>query len=197
VILVNLTCGRNPWKRACPADSTFHAFLENPSFLGSILSVSPELESILHRVFESDPLKRISIHELRDRIVACPRLTTKSYAGLPPMATVEADHQVDAFDYTTFALPLSPPRSPCPSPSPNVGSRSSNWSSVEPAMSQESLCSPLSPGPNCSLVADLPEQPGFAPSPFNFYGNLLPLSDPAEKENYGQQTFIPPLIQAF
>lgn len=82
VILVNLTCGRNPWKRACTEDVTFHAFLKDPEFLRSILPVSPELNSILQRVFECDPLKRITIPELRQLILACPQFT------IPPSSNV-------------------------------------------------------------------------------------------------------------
>ncbi|KZF19786.1 serine/threonine protein kinase, partial [Xylona heveae TC161] len=69
VILVNLTCGRNPWKRASTEDSTFRAFLKDSKFLRSILPLSAELDNILRRIFECDPQKRITIPELRELIV--------------------------------------------------------------------------------------------------------------------------------
>lgn len=75
VILVNLTCGRNPWKRASHEDATFRAFLKDPEFLRTILPVSPELNAILQRVFECDPFKRITISELRQLVLECPRFT--------------------------------------------------------------------------------------------------------------------------
>ncbi|KAL3461325.1 kinase-like domain-containing protein [Aspergillus heterothallicus] len=75
VILVNLTCGRNPWKRASMEDSTFRAYLKDPFFLKSILPLSDELVCILSRIFEVDPCKRITIPELRQLIVDCPRFT--------------------------------------------------------------------------------------------------------------------------
>lgn len=75
VILVNLTCGRNPWKRACTEDTTFRAYLKDPEFLRTILPVSPELNVILRRIFECDPVKRITIPELRQLILDCPRFT--------------------------------------------------------------------------------------------------------------------------
>ena len=78
VILVNLTCGRNPWKRASMEDSTFRAYRENPGFLRTILPISPELDSILKRVFEINPHRRIRIPELRKLIINCPRFTTRS-----------------------------------------------------------------------------------------------------------------------
>ncbi|KAL1965333.1 hypothetical protein VTN77DRAFT_5770 [Rasamsonia byssochlamydoides] len=76
VILVNLTCGRNPWKRASTEDTTFRAYLKDPEFLRTILPVSPELNAILRRIFECDPVKRITIPELRRLILDCPRFTT-------------------------------------------------------------------------------------------------------------------------
>lgn len=66
VILVNLTCGRNPWKQACPSDETFKAYLENPDFLPSILPISPECNHLLKRIFCLNPANRISITELRE-----------------------------------------------------------------------------------------------------------------------------------
>ncbi|KAL4969755.1 serine/threonine-protein kinase [Aspergillus stella-maris] len=75
VILVNLTCGRNPWKRASLEDSTFRAYLKDPFFLKSILPLSDEMVCILGRIFEVDPSKRITIPELRQLILDCPRFT--------------------------------------------------------------------------------------------------------------------------
>lgn len=75
VILVNLTCGRNPWKRASIEDSTFRAYLKDPFFLKSILPLSDELVCILSRIFECDPMKRITIPELRQLILDCPQFT--------------------------------------------------------------------------------------------------------------------------
>ncbi|KAJ6033478.1 hypothetical protein N7499_009751 [Penicillium canescens] len=84
VILVNLTCGRNPWKRASVEDSTFQAYLKDPFFLKTILPLSPEMVCILSRVFERDPSKRITIPELRQLILECPRFTEN------PMAPAQA-----------------------------------------------------------------------------------------------------------
>jgi serine/threonine protein kinase len=76
VILVNLTCGRNPWKRASPEDSTYRAYTKDPSFLQSILPLSTDVTAILNRIFECDPSKRITLPELRSLIMECPRFTT-------------------------------------------------------------------------------------------------------------------------
>lgn len=83
VILVNLTCGRNPWKRASIEDSTFQAYLKDPFFLKTILPLSTPMISILSRVFELDPSKRITIPELRQLILECPQFTENSMAQAP------------------------------------------------------------------------------------------------------------------
>ncbi|KAJ5760766.1 hypothetical protein N7520_007922 [Penicillium odoratum] len=93
VMLVNLTCGRNPWKRASLEDSTFRAYLKDPFFLKSILPLSTEMVCILSRVFERDPAKRITIPELRQLIVDCPRFTEQ-----PPVTSWVPD-QIPQADY--------------------------------------------------------------------------------------------------
>jgi hypothetical protein len=77
--LVNLTCGRNPWKRASIEDSTFRAYLKDPFFLKSILPLSNEMIFVLSRIFECDPSKRITIPELRRLILDCPRFTVSPW----------------------------------------------------------------------------------------------------------------------
>ncbi|KAK4241975.1 negative regulator of sexual conjugation and meiosis [Achaetomium macrosporum] len=75
VILVNLTCGRNPWKQASYEDSTYRAYTTSPDFLKTILPVSDELNDILGRIFTRNPDERIKLPELRARILACSRFT--------------------------------------------------------------------------------------------------------------------------
>ncbi|KAF1813039.1 serine/threonine protein kinase, partial [Eremomyces bilateralis CBS 781.70] len=96
VILVNLTCGRNPWKRACFEDTTFRAYARDRSFLPTILPLSQELNGILTRIFELDPSKRIDLQELRRLIVGCDRLTTT-----PQVQPITVPQQ-----------PITPPLSP-------------------------------------------------------------------------------------
>jgi serine/threonine protein kinase len=71
VILVNLTCGRNPWKQASVEDSTYKAFLRNPNFLKTILPLSDELNQILGMIFERNPEDRITVSQLKRRIMEC------------------------------------------------------------------------------------------------------------------------------
>lgn len=84
VILVNLTCGRNPWKRASMDDSTFRAYMRDRTFLQTILPISDGLNCILQRIFEIDPKRRISLDALREAILFCPQLSADPVDSLPP-----------------------------------------------------------------------------------------------------------------
>ncbi|KAJ5493180.1 Negative regulator of sexual conjugation and meiosis [Penicillium diatomitis] len=97
VMLVNLTCGRNPWKRASLEDSTYRAYLKDPFFLKSILPLSTDMVHILNRVFERSPEKRISIPELRQLVLDCPHLTEPVPNPVPtPLPTPAAQlHSVE------------------------------------------------------------------------------------------------------
>ncbi|PWZ01475.1 kinase-like protein [Testicularia cyperi] len=75
VILVNLICGRNPWKQACPADDTFREYLRNPEFLKEILPISEGVNSILKHVFTFRAEARCSIADLRKMVHRVDRLT--------------------------------------------------------------------------------------------------------------------------
>ncbi|KAI5805522.1 kinase-like domain-containing protein [Peziza echinospora] len=134
VILVNLTCGRNPWKRAAQSDSTFRAYMKNSRFLRTILPLSQELDDILRAIFEIDPLKRITIRDLRTRIQNCQRFTTGSgqMCATPPPSDVSDCSDIagtpDAFELpqqyfpafngaaTTHNGDITPPTPSSPSP---------------------------------------------------------------------------------
>lgn len=112
VILVNLTCGRNPWKRASTDDSTFRAYLKDPQFLRTILPLSSELNYILRRIFECDPRKRITLPELRRLIVECPRFTTTSSSPCEPHGQT-VDYAQQTVEYANYAQPpITPPAEP-------------------------------------------------------------------------------------
>lgn len=189
IVLVNLTCGRNPWKRAAIDDSTFRAYVKNPRFLSSILPLSPELDSILRRIFECDPRRRISIPELRDLIVKCPRFTNCPTA-MPLTPPPENDcapnilfevipeaanpfHQYPTAPYT----PASSPRHrPIVAQEPGFAissnrSASSDDGSVFSDASNEPALYETCPGQTAPYVP--------AP-PTNYYGSFIPL-DPLPK----------------
>lgn len=185
---MNLTCGRNPWKKASPEDSTFRAFLKDSSFLSTILPLSPELNSILRLVFECDPQRRISLEELRDRIVACPRLTTSSYQNLPPTPPPESIEYVDTFECESLALPPSP----CCSPPPEqpLDSQFSDRSLFDGFPSkQHSAGSVHSDDSGYDSDGSFAGPPSSSPPvPFNFYGDLIPTFG---KPTYTSTTFAP------
>jgi serine/threonine protein kinase len=75
VILVNLTCGRNPWRQACPSDETFRAYVHNPEFLRTILPISHATNRILKGLFALEPVERMSLRELRRQVLALDTFT--------------------------------------------------------------------------------------------------------------------------
>lgn len=122
VILVNLTCGRNPWKQASFQDSTYRAYARSREFLKTILPLSDELNDILGRIFNPRPEHRITLPELRNRILACSSFTVPAVAPAsistppttphgptaalsPPTEYVDEDAIIDDYEYDS---PLSP-----------------------------------------------------------------------------------------
>jgi len=97
VILVNLTCGRNPWKRASVEDSTYKAFRKDPNFLKTILPITDECNDILRRVFDLNPSTRITLPELIQWMERQPRLTQGSSEPItPPYSPVQEQPMQDA-----------------------------------------------------------------------------------------------------
>lgn len=113
VILVNLTCGRNPWRQASFEDSTYRAFTRNQDFLRTILPLSDDLNDILGRIFTRNPDERITLKELRERISVCSQLTIPAVpqAVFTPPASPKPNDYVtyeDSVDPTSYDAPLSP-----------------------------------------------------------------------------------------
>lgn len=188
---MNLTCGRNPWKRASIEDSTFRAYLKNPKFLSSILPLSRELDSILRRIFECDPRRRISIPELRNLIIRCPRFTTRPPIA-PPTPRPEVQYVHDpVFEVTPDSVdpfyPVSSPRIHSIAAQysqltiSSSGSTASNSSSL---YSTSSICSIPS---SVDGYKPKPQESGYVPNPQpNYYGTFIPL-DPTNKDMVSQQ----------
>lgn len=191
IILVNLTCGRNPWKRASLEDFTFRAYINNPKFLRSILPLSPELDTILRRIFEIDPRKRITTPELRSLILSCTRFTTYPTATETTLSTPPPEMQFNqdllfesaADSINPFhqypTLPYTPPPSPPILSEANhysqlstcsSGSSASEDSSVHSTSSTSSYSSENYPSEfihGCIHVSPKPVD--------NYYGSFIPL----------------------
>jgi len=118
VILVNLTCGRNPWKRASFEDSTFRAFMKDPKFLRTILPISLELDAILRRIFEFNPAKRATIPEVREMILRCSGFSATKSAAATPLSSppfTPVDYRRDAA-YNAYYQHQVPQVAALPSP---------------------------------------------------------------------------------
>ncbi|ORZ13143.1 kinase-like domain-containing protein, partial [Absidia repens] len=77
IILINFAAGRNPWKQANMQDPTFVAYVQQPRhfFRRTLPMISDELDRILGRIFCLDPALRLSLPELRLRILKCHSFT--------------------------------------------------------------------------------------------------------------------------
>ncbi|KAI1007222.1 hypothetical protein K3495_g1005 [Podosphaera aphanis] len=107
VVLLNLTCGRNPWKQASVEDSTYRAFSSNPNFLQTILPLSDELNRILLGTFSRNPLERVNIRSLRKMIQTCKEFTGPIKCPLP--SALPSLALVCSFDkITNINQPVSP-----------------------------------------------------------------------------------------
>jgi serine/threonine protein kinase len=95
VILVNLTCGRNPWKQASFQDSTYRAYARSSDFLKTILPLTDELNSILGAIFTSSPEQRITLPQLRQRILACSRFTMPAGVAAPLTPPASPEHMAE------------------------------------------------------------------------------------------------------
>ena len=189
MILVNLTCGRNPWKRASLEDATFRAYLKDSRFLSSILPISPKLEVILRRIFECNPARRITVSELRELILGCDSFTArpKLPPTPPPMDYSEAIFAptpvlVHAFD-NVYASPFTPPPSPPAQALPKVlDSAHQSWSAVDSDSDSDNE-STYSVASSVSSISDYAEVPtprhsngrdGMAPPANHYY---IPTAD--------------------
>lgn len=116
---MNLTCGRNPWKQACPNDETFRAYLSNPDFLRSILPVSKQCNELLKRIFALNPAARISMKDLKAEVKRMTRWTmTLDELRYATRATKEAARAwAPAWVLDDPSTPDAPPPKP-PQPLP-------------------------------------------------------------------------------
>ncbi|CDO93810.1 unnamed protein product [Kluyveromyces dobzhanskii CBS 2104] len=85
IILINLTCTRNPWLKAHQKqDNTFKYFINDSKVLMKILPLSEDLFNILNTVLQVDPSKRTNLISLIDAVSKCEHFTSSG-----PLANVE------------------------------------------------------------------------------------------------------------
>lgn len=194
VILVNLTCGRNPWKQASMEDSTYQAFTRSPGFLKTILPISDELNDILARIFTRVPEQRITISELKARILACSRFTEQPCTVpqvLPTPPVSPEHHYVDYEDATIDDAEYDAPLSPTSSDgslsdgsstcSSDEGSLASSCSTVDD-LEDDDLCRerpevttppPMAEGPLAIYEPEDPRLMSFQPQEFVPYPGMM------------------------
>ncbi|KAK3990995.1 negative regulator of sexual conjugation and meiosis [Cladorrhinum sp. PSN332] len=193
VILVNLTCGRNPWKQASCDDSTYRAYARNKDFLKTILPVSDQLNDILGRIFARNPDERITLAELRARILSCPRFTESQAAQLisPPASPEHTQYVSEESaiqdDDELDSAPLSPASSDGESTcSSDDGSLTSTCSSIEDLEEDDLLDEipeaktppPMAPHGEPAIY-EAPEEPrvvAYHPQEYNPYA--APVTEP-------------------
>ncbi|KAI0143638.1 Pkinase-domain-containing protein [Xylariaceae sp. FL1272] len=131
VILVNLTCGRNPWRQASFEDSTYRAFTRNQDFLRTILPLSDDLNDILGRIFTRNPDQRITLSELRNRILACSKFTlTATPEALPIRSPSPEAHEYMECEEAIVEMSYDAPFSPASSDSDGDSTCSSDEGSL-------------------------------------------------------------------
>ncbi|RPD81749.1 kinase-like protein [Lentinus tigrinus ALCF2SS1-7] len=69
VILINMITRRQPWGRAEPEDECFARFLTEPGMLKMTLPISDSAHTILQRIFVLNPIRRITLTDLRRAIL--------------------------------------------------------------------------------------------------------------------------------
>ncbi|KAI7870859.1 kinase-like domain-containing protein [Spinellus fusiger] len=131
IVLINLAAGRNPWRQASLKDETFKAYLADPDLLLKILPISRELNQILKRILCVDPIRRIELEELRERILRC-----RFFTRTPDCERYEA-HSRQKSRPLLVVKPLSPQATLPPSPptTPRTHCPSTSWQKWSPPIS--------------------------------------------------------------
>lgn len=82
--------------------------MKDPNFLVSILPLSDELNYILQRIFQLDPMNRIALSELRNLILHCPRFTQTEDDVMETEEMAIARPETPARAFPNFDAPITP-----------------------------------------------------------------------------------------
>lgn len=98
IILINLSCVRNPWLKAHQTeDTTFYYYVRDHNVLLKILPISDEFFVLLKRILKVDPMKRIHLPLLMQEIKNIRSFTKTGTLSEVPILT---DEMYD--EYTRF-----------------------------------------------------------------------------------------------
>ncbi|CAI4056961.1 hypothetical protein SUVZ_02G3640 [Saccharomyces uvarum] len=88
IILINLTCIRNPWLKADKKeDNTFYYFTKDFTVLKQILPLSDALFSLLSKILQLDPKRRMSLQRMMKEVSSITSFTNSGpLSKVPPLA---------------------------------------------------------------------------------------------------------------
>ncbi|EDO18160.1 hypothetical protein Kpol_1031p67 [Vanderwaltozyma polyspora DSM 70294] len=90
IILINLTCIRNPWSKAHRNDDkTFHYYTQDQAVLKKILPLSDDLYTLLSKILQINPYDRIDLTTLMYEVSQVTSLTKDGPLNEVPALTVE------------------------------------------------------------------------------------------------------------
>jgi len=79
VILTNIITARNPWRYAVMRDGCFAEYMKNNDFLKTVLPISEGVNDILKDIFVMNPSRRLTLANLRRRILALEVFSTLDF----------------------------------------------------------------------------------------------------------------------
>ena len=89
--------------------------MRDPNFLQSILPITDEISFILNRIFVLDPSQRMTLHQLRELIMACNQFTVPEPAPpSPPASDPYTPNMVIPVIPATLISPVPRPFAPSP-----------------------------------------------------------------------------------
>ncbi|KAJ6143464.1 hypothetical protein N7471_002917 [Penicillium samsonianum] len=162
VILVNLTCGRNPWKRASVEDSTFQAYLKDPFFLKTILPLSSEM-SCASSLWSAPASRRIPWSKppwVPEQVDYIPQPQMPLFMGpMEPLYAQTSGSSLDSAQYSAFSQSAA-------SDGSAITEDYSDFDTMSPAVSEQV--------PDCKAVfPSVCAEPFFPADPFA-YGLIHP-----------------------
>lgn len=90
IILINLTCIRNPWLKAHQKDdNTFHHFANNNHVLKKILPISDDLFTVLAKILQLNPYTRIDMKTLMSEVSSLTSFTKEGPLSQVPILSDE------------------------------------------------------------------------------------------------------------